>query len=67
MAEQHQNWCTSSTAREAAQDPLCWFVALESARKVNDFARAAAAQRQLERLGVRVTYLLDRKGSQHAT
>ncbi len=37
--------------------PAAWFVELERARATNDFARAANAQRQLERLGVRVRYL----------
>ena len=36
--------------------PTYWFVILEIARERGDFKRAAEAQRQLRRLGVRVTY-----------
>ena len=41
---------------EAEQSPLVWMIELERAREGGDFERAAAAQRQLARLGVRVTY-----------
>jgi hypothetical protein len=37
-------------------EPTYWFVVLEIARERGDFARAAEAQRQLERLGVSVRY-----------
>ena len=37
-------------------EPVAWFAVLERARIEGDFARAAEAQRQLERLGVRVNY-----------
>jgi hypothetical protein len=33
-----------------------WFVVLEIAREQGNFERAAEAQRQLRRLGVRVSY-----------
>lgn len=36
--------------------PTYWFVLLESARLSGDFERAAEAKRELERLGVLVTY-----------
>ena len=42
--------------REAEDSPTAWFVVLERARETHDFARAAEAQKQLERLGVKVTY-----------
>ena len=37
-------------------DPLVWMLTMEFARQRGDFARAEAAKRQLERLGVRVIY-----------
>ena len=36
--------------------PTYWFVVLEIARERGHFERAAEAQRQLRRLGVRVSY-----------
>jgi hypothetical protein len=36
--------------------PLWWFVRLEAAVESGDHAAAAEAQRELERLGVRVRY-----------
>jgi hypothetical protein len=36
--------------------PLWWFARLEAAVERGDHAAAAEAQRQLERLGVRVSY-----------
>lgn len=36
--------------------PLWWFSALEAAVERGDFVRAAEAQRELARLGVRVNY-----------
>jgi hypothetical protein len=36
--------------------PTYWFAVLEIARERSDFAQAAEAQRQLNRLGVRVHY-----------
>jgi hypothetical protein len=38
-----------------------WFVVMERARKEYNFERAIHAQRELERLGVRVTYARSRK------
>lgn len=44
-------------ARRAAENSiLAWLVELELARSKSDFQRAATAQRELERRGVRVTY-----------
>lgn len=36
--------------------PVYWFARLEAAVERGDFASAARAQRELERLGVTVTY-----------
>lgn len=36
--------------------PTYWFVVLEIARERSDFEQAAEAQRELKRLGVKVTY-----------
>lgn len=36
--------------------PVAWFVVLERARRTNNFELAARARRELERLGVKVTY-----------
>ena len=41
---------------EAVDSPTAWFAMLEHARRVGDFKAAAEAQRQLERLGVRVRF-----------
>jgi hypothetical protein len=41
---------------EPDDSPAAWFVVLERAKRTNDFQLAAQAQRELERLGVRVTY-----------
>jgi hypothetical protein len=45
---------TDNTPRP--DDPLPWLLTLEMARQRGDFAQADAAKRELERLGVRVTY-----------
>lgn len=45
--------------------PAAWFVVLERARRTNDFDLAAQARRELERLGVKVTYTQTRKGARH--
>lgn len=37
-------------------DALTWILLLERGRRTGDFALAAEAQRQLARLGIRVTY-----------
>jgi len=51
---------------EKNEDPndwrVAWFLALEDARRRNDFKRAAEALEQLERLGVRVKYLRKKRG-----
>lgn len=43
-------------ARRPEDSPTAWFVVLERARQADDFEAAARARRELERLGVRVTY-----------
>jgi len=43
-------------SREPNDSPAAWFVVLERAKRTNDFDLAAQAQRELERLGVKVTY-----------
>lgn len=55
----------SDAARRAEDSPTAWFVALETARRANDFEAAAAARRELERLGVKVTYTVSRKAVSH--
>jgi hypothetical protein len=46
-----------NTPVSAVRDwPLWWFSKLESAVERGDFAAAARAQKELARLGVRVTY-----------
>jgi hypothetical protein len=42
--------------KKAEQSAVAWFVVLDRARESGDFARAAEAKRQLERLGVDVRY-----------
>jgi hypothetical protein len=42
--------------RRPEDSPAVWFVVLERARRTNDFELAAHARRELERLGVKVTY-----------
>jgi hypothetical protein len=42
--------------QEAADSPVAWFAVLERAKLTHDFARAAYAVQELERLGVRVKY-----------
>ena len=42
--------------QRAENSPTVWFAVLEHARENNDFERAAEARRQLEALGVRITY-----------
>lgn len=37
--------------------PVVWFTLLETARKQGDFAKAAKAQKELERLGVQVSFM----------
>jgi hypothetical protein len=47
--------------RPPEDSPVAWFLVLERARIERDFVRAAEAQRQLERLGVKVRYQHERK------
>lgn len=42
--------------REAADSPVAWFAVLERAKQTGDFATAARAVAELERLGVKVKY-----------
>lgn len=44
------------STRLAEDSPAAWFVMLEVARKTDDAGLAAKAHRELERLGVKVTY-----------
>ncbi len=57
-----------STGRRSTGRPedsaVAWFVVLERARQVGDGERAAEAQKQLERLGVKVIYEPVQRGSQ---
>jgi hypothetical protein len=47
----------SDTKKNSAQDEaVYWFAVLESARERSDFDTAAQAKKELERLGVRVSY-----------
>lgn len=48
--------------RDHRNEPMYWFGILEIARERNDFEHAAEAKRQLERLGVKVTYRRNRQG-----
>lgn len=41
--------------------PVYWLVTLELARERGDFETAAFAKRELERLGIRVTYPRQRR------
>jgi hypothetical protein len=41
----------------AEESVVAWFLTLERAREDNDFARAAAAAKKLQQLGVQVKYL----------
>jgi len=47
---------------EISDNRTAWFLTLEVARRNNDFRRAAEAQEQLQRLGVRVRYLRRGRG-----
>jgi len=37
-------------------DPIVWLLLLERGRRTGDFQLAARAKRELERLGIRVSY-----------
>lgn len=58
---------SNSQDRSYRDQPVYWFAILDSARERNDFSQAAEAKKQLERLGVRVTYRSRRKGEVMAT
>jgi hypothetical protein len=47
-------------AAPVTNSPVYWFVVLEQAKQDFDFERAARALRELERLGVRVSYFRPR-------
>jgi hypothetical protein len=47
---------TPPTADDYADQPLFWFTILDKAVDRGDHAAAAEAQRELDRLGVRVRY-----------
>jgi hypothetical protein len=42
--------------QEAVDSPVAWFAVLERAKQTGDFATAARAVQELERLGVKVKY-----------
>lgn len=46
----------AAPACDHRQEPTYWFAILEIAREQFDFEQAVEAQRQLRRLGVRITY-----------
>jgi hypothetical protein len=50
--------CTTpvSRRRDHRNEPTYWFAVLEIARQKGDFERAAEAQRELQRLGVYISY-----------
>jgi hypothetical protein len=50
-----------SRERNYQDEPTYWFAILEIAREKGQFEQAAEAQRQLERLGVKVSYQRPRK------
>ena len=57
----------TKTSHRPEDSPTAWFCELERARQRQDLQRAAEAQRQLERLGVRVRYQRprERKAADH--
>jgi hypothetical protein len=44
--------------------PTAWFVTLERARRTQDFELAARAERELQRLGVKVRYTSAQRGGE---
>ncbi len=46
----------SETDPEIRDSPIYWFVVLTEAKERGDFARAAEAQKELDRLGIRISY-----------
>jgi hypothetical protein len=57
---------TAELDPEVQDSPVYWFAVLTAARKKGDYALAAEADRQLRRLGVRVTYP-GARGDRHAS
>jgi hypothetical protein len=47
---------TNNDAGAKSADTVAWFAVLENARVRHDFERAAYARKQLEQLGVKVSY-----------
>jgi hypothetical protein len=52
----------NSEARDHQDEPTYWVAVLEIARERDDFERAAQANRELRRLGVRVRYEMPKTG-----
>jgi hypothetical protein len=46
----------SKSSVDYRNSPVAWFCLMEKSREQGDFERAARAKRELERLGVHVTY-----------
>lgn len=46
----------TETDPEIRDSPVYWFFVLDAARDGGDFALAARAKAELERLGIRITY-----------
>jgi len=44
------------TSLDPRESTIAWFLVLERARLDNDFERAAEAQRELRRLGVKIEF-----------
>jgi hypothetical protein len=60
----------TSSPPEVQEIPTYWFALMEAAKDRGDFEQAAHAKRELERLGVRVSYRPRRPrkgGGDHAT
>lgn len=55
------NQKTSNSADDPRESPTAWFAALERARVTRDYELAARAQRELRRLGVKVTFSVARR------
>ncbi len=54
-----------STEAEVRDSPIYWFVVLEAARTRGDFDTAATAKRELDRLGIRLSYRTARRKDNH--
>lgn len=48
-------------SNQERDDPIVWLLLLERGRQAGDFELAARAKRELERLGIRVTYRRPRR------